>query len=81
MIRTIYRGASLLISMVITLGLAGFHPQSVHAAVILDESITRPNITNTFSVAQEQPGDYLEPNNSYNDPYDGTPPHLYICDS
>lgn len=75
MIRTIYRGASLLISMVITLGLAGFHPQSVHAAVILDESITRPNITNTFSVAQEQPGDYLEPTNSYND---GNPTYIFV---
>jgi hypothetical protein len=53
--------------LLLTLVLANLRLSSVQAAVILDTMIVQPTISNTFTVAQEQTGDYLDPVNSYND--------------
>jgi LPXTG-site transpeptidase (sortase) family protein len=61
--------------LIVALALSSVHPIAVQAAVILDSSLVQPVIANTFSVAQEQSGDYLEPTNSYND---GSPTYFFV---
>jgi LPXTG-site transpeptidase (sortase) family protein len=61
--------------LILALAFSSLQPLTAQAAVILNTSLVQPVISNTFSVAQEQSGDYLEPTNSYND---GSPTYIFV---
>ena len=62
-------------TLALILSLSTLNHPPVNAAVIYDSSLVQPTIPNTFSVAQEQSTDYLNPSNSYDD---DNPTYIFV---